>query len=100
MTLDLTRLAFRPFLLCVWLLKTFGFTPGASSHLQMEMRGQPASYKGPDSKYSLLCEPHDLCRKSSTLHCGGDAAVDGTHLSLAGSQFSFVCGCELHITLW
>lgn len=80
MTHDLIRLAFHPFLLCVWFLKTLDFH-----------QVQVHSFRwrsGPGSKYSLLCEPHDLCRNSSssTLCCRGDTAVDDTQAWLGPSS--------------
>lgn len=52
------------FLMClapedIWNYR-FWCTLDRNSGLQVEIRGQPTFYKGPDSKYSRFCGPYDL----------------------------------------
>lgn len=92
---SLVHLAFHPFSLHVWLLKTFGFTPGRSSNLQMEIRGQPASHK--DQTVNLLGFVGHMVPMKTTEPCcgGGNTAVDNTWwVSPAVFQDNFVCRRE------
>lgn len=77
----------------------FGFTPGRSSNLQIEIRGRPTSSKGPDSKCSRLCGHMILVANCC---CRGEASIDNTETSEHGCVPVQLCvrtwTLELHIT--